>query len=110
MLEMLKKAGFDVPDQEWCEANFVPMPWMLATVYDLNDLTIAQRQYRDVRDMIAATLPYDEWLEFRPAWVKPDSYQVWVNALQDIAHKLEQKFGIELLIAPPLDEQRERPQ
>ncbi len=110
MLEMFKKAGFDVPDQEWCEANFVPMPWMLATLFDLNDLTVAQQQYRDVRDMIAATLPYEEWLQFRPAWVKPANYQVWVDSLQNIAHTLEGRFGIELLIAPSLQDQQERPQ
>ena len=107
---MLEELSLKGSDHDWCEAHFKPMPQFIATVYDLNDLQTAQRQYRDVRDMIAATLPYDEWLQFRPAWIEPASYQVWVDALKNIARTLEGRFGIELLIAPSLEDQQERPQ
>lgn len=107
---MLEELAYKGADHDWCEAHFKPLPRFLCSIYDLNSLTVAQRQYREIREMQSATLPFDEWLPQRPAGVTPESYWQWIDALQDMARRLEQMFGIELLVGLSLDEQQERPQ
>ncbi|MDZ4799472.1 MAG: hypothetical protein SGI92_15020 [Bryobacteraceae bacterium] len=110
MFESIELQG---KDREWAEAHFkpiVPFPNLLQTFVDLEGLAVAQREYRSVQQMIADTLPYDEWLQHKPDWMDRNNYWKWVDGLQDMVRTLEREYAVELLMAPSLEEQQERPQ
>jgi hypothetical protein len=88
--------------QAWCVRTFRPD-------VDLDELEVSQQQYREVRAMLDETLPFDEWLKWRPRYVKPNQYGQWIEALESTARELEAEFGVALLMAPPMSTQRERP-
>lgn len=78
---------------------------------DLDDLEVAQEQYREVRAMLDATPPYKQWLAWRPRDVKPASYRIWISTLQGMIREHEERFGVLLIAADPgLGDQRQLPQ
>lgn len=80
--------------QKYAAQNFRPD-------VDLDELEVAQKQYRDVLMM----------LEWRPRDLTPVQSRAWISVLRDMALELEKSFGANLLAAgPTISDQRRLPQ
>lgn len=110
---MFESIALQGEEREWAEANFIPDPglslWQPPLI-DFDELATAQRHYRDVLELQAGVMPFEEWLPQRLPEVDPDTWFEYVYALQNMARTLERKFSVELLTAPSLEAQQERPQ
>jgi hypothetical protein len=60
--------------------------------------------------MLDATLPYEEWLKWRPSYVGVKQHGAWLEALGSLIQELQESYGVALLTAgPAIATQRQRP-
>lgn len=102
MLDVLRAAGYDVPDQERYAPHFPPD-------LDLEAMEEAQRAYGELLDIRGRTMTFDVRLRVKPAFAKPRDYALAISAAERHALALIDQFGPGLMATPTLKAQRQFP-
>lgn len=81
----------------------------LMTVFNRESISLeaAQSHYRTVRELLDGLLPFNEWYPLRQDGVTARHYWLYVGALQRIARRLEDIYGVDILGALSVAEQGE---